>query len=262
MSYKLYTIRDHSGQDHHQWENRSLDDELAMCDARTLADIFEQHLPKDGLILEAGCGLGTWVKWLNDHGRSAIGLDRYPDIVRRARELGVDVRQGDITNLREFASASLAAYVSLGVIEHFEEGPAPAIREALRVLRAGGIAIFTTPADTVVRTLIVHPLRSAVLAALRVSGRKTFFGEYRFSRQELEDHVRNGGFEILRTDIDEMKAGAGRHIGLFADFPLLRASSGHFRLNGPGRLILRLLEWTLPRSAYSSAYCVVARKPA
>lgn len=262
MSYKLYTIRDHSGQDHHQWENRSLDDELAMCDARTLADIFEEHLPRDGLILEAGCGLGTWVKWLNDHGRSAIGLDRYPDIVRRARELGVDVRQGDITNLREFESGSLAAYVSLGVIEHFEDGPAPAIREALRVLRTGGIAIFTTPADTAVRTLIVHPLRSAILAALRASGRRTFFGEYRFTREELMDHIRSGGFEILRTDIDEMKAGAGRHIGLFADFPVLRASSGHFRLNGLGRLILRLLEWTLPRSAYSSAYCVVARKPA
>jgi SAM-dependent methyltransferase len=262
MSYKLYTIRDHSGQDHHQWENRSLDDELAMCDARTLADLFEAHLPRDGLILEAGCGLGTWVKWLNDHGRSAIGLDRYPDIVRRARELGVDVRHGDITDLREFAAGSLAAYVSLGVIEHFEDGPAPAIREALRVLRTGGIAIFTTPADTVLRTLIVHPLRSAILAAWRASGRKTFFGEYRFTRDELIDHVRGGGFEIVRTDIDELKVGTGRHIGLFADFPVLRAANGHFRLNGPGRWILRLLEWTLPRSAYASAYCVVARKPA
>jgi SAM-dependent methyltransferase len=262
MSYKLYTIRDHSGQDQHQWQNRSLDDELAMCDERTLADIFEAHLPREGLILEAGCGLGAWVKWLNGHGRSAIGLDRYADIVRRARELGVDVRQGEITDLREFATGSLAAYVSLGVIEHFEQGPAPAIREALRVLRPGGVAVFTTPAATALRTLIVHPLRSAVLAALRAAGRKTFFGEYRFTRDELVAHVRSGGFEILRTDVDEMKPGAGRHIGLFADFPVLRASGGHFRLNGPGRWLLGLLERTLPRSAYSSAYCVVARKPA
>lgn len=262
MSYKLYTIRDHSGQDQHQWRDRSLDDELAMCDERTLADIFEAHLPREGLILEAGCGLGAWVKWLNGRGRSAIGLDRYPDIVRRARELGVDVRQGDITDLREFATGSLAAYVSLGVIEHFEHGPAPAIREALRVLRPGGIAVFTTPAATALRTLIVHPLRSAVLAGLRAAGRKTFFGEYRFARDELVEHVRGGGFEILRTDVDEMKPGAGRHIGLFADFPMLRAAGGHFRLNGPGRWLLGLLERTLPRGAYSSAFCVVARKPA
>lgn len=262
MSYKLYTIRDHSGQDQHQWHDRSLADELAICHERTLADIFEAHLPREGLILEAGCGLGVWVKWLNDHGRRAVGLDRYADIVRRARELGVDVRQGDITHLQEYETGSLAAYVSLGVIEHFEAGPALAIREALRVLRPGGIAVFTTPAATAMRHFIVHPLRSAVLGVLQASGRKTFFGEYRFTREELEGHVRNGGFDIVRTDIDEMKAGTGRHIGLFADFPVLRSPSGHWRLNGLGRLVLALLERTVPRSAYASAYCVVARKPA
>jgi SAM-dependent methyltransferase len=262
MSYKLYTIRDGAGQDHHQWHNRSLEEEVAMCDARTLADIFEEHLPRDGLILEAGCGLGAWVRWLNAHGRNAVGLDRYPDVVRHARELGVDVREGEITDLRAFGTGSLAAYLSLGVIEHFESGPAPAIREALRVLRPGGIAIFTTPAATALRRLIVHPLRSAILAVLRATGRRTYFGEYRFTRDELVEHVRREGFEILRTDVDEMRMGVGRHIGLYADFPPLRAPQSHFGLNSAGRLILGLFERVLPRSAYASAYCVVARKPA
>ena len=152
--------------------------------------------------------------------------------------------------------------MKVGVIEHFEAGPAPAIREARRVLRPGGIAVFTTPAATALRTLLVHPLRSAILALLSASGRRTFFGEYRFTRDELVEHVRRGGFEVLRTDVDEMRAGTGRHIGLYADFPVLRASSGHFALNGLGGLVLKLCERTLPRSAYSSAYCVVARKPA
>ena len=34
MSYKLYTIRDHAGQDHHQWHDRSLADELHVRVAR------------------------------------------------------------------------------------------------------------------------------------------------------------------------------------------------------------------------------------
>jgi hypothetical protein len=104
-------------------------------------------------------------------------------------------------------------------------------------------------------------LRSAILALLRATGRNTYFGEYRFTRKELEAHVRDGGFEIVETDIDEMKPGLGRHIGLFADFPPLRSSRGHFSLNQAGRLLLGLLERTLPGSAYASAYCVVARKP-
>ena len=262
MSYKLHTIRDHAGQDHHQWLNRTLDEEVAMCGERTLAAILERYLPRDGVILEAGCGLGAWVQWMNQHGRTAIGLDRFPDVVRRACELGVAVREGDITQLREFETNSLAGYVSLGVIEHFEDGPAPAIREALRVLRPGGIAVFTTPANTALRRLIGHPLRSAVLALLRATGRRTFFGEYRFSLAELAGHVRAGGFEIVHTEVDEMRPGGGRHIGLYADFPVLRARAGHFALNAPGRLLLRLLERLLPRGAYSSAYCVVARKPA
>lgn len=262
MSYKLHTIRDHAGQDIHQWLNRTLDEELAMCDERTLADTFERYLPRDGLILEAGCGLGAWVRWMNEHGRTAVGVDRFPDVVRRARELGVDVREGDIANLRDFASGALAGYVSLGVIEHFEDSPAPAIREALRILRTGGIAVFTTPANTVLRRLLVHPLRSLIMALLRATGRKAFFGEYRFSRDELVGHVRHGGFEILHTEVDEMKPGGGRHIGLYADFPVLRDKRGHFALNAPGRVLLGLFERMLPRAAYSSAYCVVARKPA
>ena len=54
------------------------------------------------------------------------------------------VIQGDILDLK-YPDAHFDAYISQGVIEHFEEGPQQALNEAWRVLKPDGLAFITVP---------------------------------------------------------------------------------------------------------------------
>ena len=46
------------------------------------------------------------------------------------------------------------AYLSLGVIEHWEEGPQQAIDEAYRVIKPGGYFFVSTPLDITMLDLL------------------------------------------------------------------------------------------------------------
>ena len=108
--------------------------------------LFRQWLPKPGVILEAGCGTGLWVRRFLDRGYNCIGLDYAILTLQRSKRVVPDLPllAGDVSSL-PFDDGSLAAYVSFGVVEHFEAGPCLALREAVRVLRPGGVALISAP---------------------------------------------------------------------------------------------------------------------
>ena len=54
--------------------------DLALADRRNLGDLVLRYLPHDGPILEAGCGIGGWVKWLSLHGYDVVGVDWYDGV--------------------------------------------------------------------------------------------------------------------------------------------------------------------------------------
>jgi len=261
VSYKLMTIRTSGAQDELQWSVRDLKDDLVVCDQRTLADTLLRYLPKDGMIVEAGAGLGGWVRWLKDRGYAIVGVDCFPAVLEASRKADptLDMRMGKVEAL-PFDDNSASAYISLGVIEHFEGGPQHVLKEAYRVLRPGGVAIISTPALTPVRRMVTHPLRTVVIAGLGIAKRPIYFWEYRFTRDELIGFVRDAGFDIVAAEIDEIKPSVNRHMGLYADFAFLRDSSGAWKLNALGRAV-RLMARALPSSYYACGNVVVATKP-
>jgi SAM-dependent methyltransferase len=97
-------------------------------------------------VLDLGCGRGTFLEMLREHGVDACGIDSDPRAVAIARSRGLDVREGDLLDgLRAWPDASLGAIVSLQVIEHL---PLAAVQEVLRVarekLRPGGTLVLET----------------------------------------------------------------------------------------------------------------------
>lgn len=120
--------------------------QLLEYETNAIAPYLREHLPLDGLILEAGSGSGRWEEWLHREGRQAIGLDWSPRLCAVAAShsksgyfLAADMRAIPLCN------ESVTGIVSLGAIKHSVEGPELALAEYVRVLRPGGVAVITVP---------------------------------------------------------------------------------------------------------------------
>ena len=96
-----------------------------------------------GRLVDVGTGTGRMLELLGDQARSAIGIDRSPEMLRFARARmaaagldRADLRQGDMYALP--LEAESADTVVLHQLLHFAQAPATAIAEAARLLAPGG----------------------------------------------------------------------------------------------------------------------------
>jgi len=262
MSYRL--LSNSSGSDHDaiQWNERSLDGELEAFNGRTLIKFFNKYLiPRNLKVVEAGCGLGAWCEWLARCGHDVIGIEYDERIVQKARSTGLKppIKCADIAQL-PYPDNSFDAYISLGVIEHFEQGPEHALAESLRVLKPGGIGFFTTPLLNPFRRFITHPIRTLYFLKQKIFGKDVFFWEYRFTRNELRNYLIKAGFEIIDEGVDDYNSSMpDRHLGLWADWFFLRKKNGNiWELNSSGKILLSILR-TLPESWYCAGYLFVVK---
>ena len=242
------------------WGSIDVEENLRYCTGDQVLSVFRRYLCKDQLVLEAGCGLAKWVIHLTAEGYHIIGLDNHQRSLERAQAFceHLLLTGGSVTEL-PFRDDSLDAYISLGVIEHFEEGPARALSEAYRILRPGGIAIIETPYDNTLRRLVTNHVIDAVRLAKQALGREYRFAEYRFTVRELASFVREAGFAILALqpkDYDQPE----KSIGLFMDAPILRNSSGAtFELNTLGRFTKRMLAGLSPWIFSACVVCIAQK---
>lgn len=95
---------------------------------------------EDREVLEAGCGTGLILRRSAEVARRAVGIDLSPGMLALARERGLEVVEGSVTEL-PFDDASFDVVYSFKVLAHVPEIQA-AIREFSRVLRPGGHLIL------------------------------------------------------------------------------------------------------------------------
>lgn len=202
-------------------------------DLGEIAGALERWLPRDLPVLDAGCGPAHMVAALRVRGYQALGIDSESEVVRFVNEVrpDLDVRVGDVLEL-PFADASLGAYLSLGVVEHFEDGPAAALAEARRVLDPRGVALISVP--------YLNPARHEHLRRLggepaRDAAR---FHQYYFGMEEFTALLRQAGLRVVETLPYAVEAFLTREHPVMARFwrsplcrgrvrrPLLRAFRG------------------------------------
>lgn len=272
MAFKLYIPKKEDNNWADYWDRTSMAENLVNCETDGLLPILFKYLPQREKIIEAGCGLGKWVMYLRSHGYDIAGIDSYPGVIKAAKKIDrtLPVSVGDVANL-PFPSGSVSCYLSFGVIEHFEEGPQKPLREALRVLKEGGVAIIETPNDNPLRRFVrvLRRLRYIIKTPARIFVEtfgvrpkrvlpEQYFYEYHYTKNELVNFVKKTGFKIIGSyPKDDLSP--KRSIGLWIDFPCLRQKgAGEFVLSPVGRIVKLILS-PFPE-LWSACMVVVAKK--
>jgi SAM-dependent methyltransferase len=191
------------------------------CDEELIHEVMLRHLPRDGLIADAGCGTGKWTSHLRRRGYRTIGIDISPRAAAtaRARDPALALVVGD-TRRAPLGDHAFDAVISLGVVEHEESGPVPALRELHRLLKPGGTLVLDVPYNSPLRRLVTNRVHDWVTRRRRRAGWKLGFTEYRFSGREVRRFLEEAGFEPLSVHPNDYRP--PKNIGVWVDWHNIR----------------------------------------
>jgi SAM-dependent methyltransferase len=183
--------------------------------------LCRRYFPAPGAdVLDIGCGTGRTTVPLAQMGYRVTGIDLSPAMTQRARALsaGFQVRYEimDASDLRfpdGTFDAALFSYNGLELLPG-REGKRRAIREAWRVLRPGGIFIFTTHSLFALNRYAAFRarifLRFCLCRLLRISIPEREVGEAYYTGENLEVYymqilwpgfykrvLRKAGFDLI-----------------------------------------------------------------
>jgi SAM-dependent methyltransferase len=212
-----------------QWHAETFVHLVAVARVSELTRFLERHVLPGARVLEAGCGLGQYVRHLADRGAVVTGVDFSASVIARHRAQfpDSDVLCSDLKAL-PFADRSFDAYISLGVVEHDPSGGAKILAEARRVIVPGATLLLSAPylnaSRRALRRWIVARQRAAVAAGAE-------FYQYAFDESALAELARAGFIVSERwyyapgRGLRDLRALA--HRSAAASSPSLRAPRAH-----------------------------------
>ena len=177
------------------WADQDVGRLVRIASTSPLTGLIEAGLPSHGRILEAGCGLGQYVILLRERGRAVMGADWSLDALSRCKAAAPSTPLAvmDLTKLA-VKTGALAGYISLGVVEHDEEGPGAIVAEAARVLAPGGTLLLSVPYWNGARRILTPHL---VRAGRRIRAAGGEFYQFAFTRREVRAFLEAHGLGVI-----------------------------------------------------------------
>lgn len=177
------------------WAGEDIGRLVRIASTSPLTGLIEAALPPGGRILEAGCGLGQYVILLRERGRAVMGADWSLDALSRCKTAAPSTPLA-VMDLARLAvkTGALAAYISLGVVEHDEAGPGAVVAEAVRVLAPGGRLLLSVPYWNGARRILTTRL---VREGRRIRAAGGQFYQFAFSRREVRAFLEGRGLRVV-----------------------------------------------------------------
>jgi SAM-dependent methyltransferase len=111
------------------------------------SDRANENLHLGSRVLDLGCGRGEWLELLAQNNIQAVGVDLNRSMVKKGRQNGLDIVEGDIFSFLEALPADcLTAVSAFHLIEHLSfDHQLRLLDECRRVLAPNGVLILETP---------------------------------------------------------------------------------------------------------------------
>lgn len=234
------------------WDEASIEVELEAAAYARAQDTIRAYLPylsKEDRHLEAGSGLSAIVIALRRRGYNVHGLDYAVNALLASRRYddSLPLAAGDVHHL-PYRDNCFGSYLSFGVLEHFEGGMLPALQEAYRVVKPGGVLVLTIPYPNLIHNLVQWRRRLAGVGPLTDDA----FYESTYTRRQLRDVVTAAGFRLEMSKPTSHSFTLWQLGGPFREPGYYRSSPLAERLGG---LLQGLLPWP-----FNYSTLIVARK--
>ena len=146
------------------------------------------------MILEAGCGVGSFLSPMVHYGYNAIGLDYVPDMLGRLKKIApeFDLIAGDVSRL-PFGDHTFEGYWSIGVIEHFKGGFEDVVKESRRVLKKDGLAYISFPYMNLLRRV-----KGVLGLYKKAPDMESVFYQYALDHRRVIEVWERNGFDYIR----------------------------------------------------------------
>ena len=135
-----------------QWAkdyDRDLEQDFGWTGPLRAAQVFAQHVPTEGRVLDAGAGTGLVGQILSGMGYgNLVAIDLSQGMLEESRKKGVyrELHQMVMGEPLDFATGAFDAVISVGVLT-VGHAPASSLDELVRVTKSGGHIVFSLRPD-------------------------------------------------------------------------------------------------------------------